>query len=94
MVLLGDSAMDVEGIVESVRRECATDHVGLWRIPWHFREVEKVADVAKRRALSLEVVERLLAQEEIGVGQFMRLILHFVSHSRRSVRIRRLTRPS
>lgn len=62
--------MDVTQIVEAFRRECAVDHVGLWCIPWHFREVEKVADAGLRQSLSLEVVRHLLASDDIGVGQF------------------------
>lgn len=62
--------MNVASVIEKFRNECATDYVGLWCIPWHFREVTGIRDAALRKSLSLDVVRGLLACPEIGAGEF------------------------
>ena len=68
--LLSMSIDRVEQVVGEIHKECFEDYVGLWTIPWHFREVYGVGDEQLRRAESFKVVERLLQLPDIGVGQF------------------------
>jgi hypothetical protein len=60
----------IEEILNDIRKECFEDYVGLWTIPWHFREIYGINDVAVRRTESFKVIERLLELPDIGVGQF------------------------
>ncbi len=68
---------DIEEVADSIGRECAEDYVGLWTIPWRFRELLKVGNEAERREMSLQVVRLLLANRAIGVGQFHNEVFHF-----------------
>ena len=60
----------VDEIANDLGRECAEDYVGLWTVPWHFRNVYHIEDEDLRREHSLKVIERLLTMPNIGVGQF------------------------
>jgi len=60
----------VEQVVAELYKECFEDYVGLWTVPWHFREIYSVGDEQSRRAESLKVIGRLLELPDIGVGQF------------------------
>ena len=60
----------IEEVVNDLSKECFEDYVGLWTVPWHFRNVHHIADEDLRREDSLKVIERLLALPDIGVGQF------------------------
>jgi hypothetical protein len=60
----------IEEILNEIHRECFEDYVGLWTIPWHFREIYGINDEVVRRIESFKVLERLLEFPDIGVGQF------------------------
>src|SRR5437660_10531836 len=60
----------VEQVVSEIYKESFEDYVGLWTVPWHFREVCGVGDEELRRVESFKVLERLLELPDIGVGQF------------------------
>jgi hypothetical protein len=55
---------------KDVRRECAEDYVGLWWLPGTVRHHLPTASEADRKSFSLQIVEQLLADPSIVVGQF------------------------
>ena len=60
----------IEQVVGEIYNEALEDYVGLWTIPWHFREMFGVGDEQARRSESFKVIERLLKFPDIGIGQF------------------------
>jgi hypothetical protein len=57
----------LQDIVDSFRRECAEDYIGLWQIS---RAVRKVGNPPEHLDLIVSVVEALLQQDHIAIGQF------------------------
>src|SRR5438067_12551700 len=60
----------VAAAAKDVRRECAEDYVGLWWLPGTVLHHLPTASEADRKSLSLQIVEQLLADPNVVVGQF------------------------
>jgi hypothetical protein len=55
---------------KEIRDECGRDYVGLWWLPGTILQHIPDSTEAERKQLSLEIVEALLADPKITVGQF------------------------
>ncbi|HTU22533.1 MAG TPA: hypothetical protein VMG10_31130 [Gemmataceae bacterium] len=61
--------MTPEDVLESLVEECRDDHVGLWEVVNAVRYDLGSTDPAQTRALTLQLVHRLLQERGIQIGQ-------------------------